>query len=217
MDEGTETLTRRVRALERQARWHRAAVAVGLALVAGAGLASGQGRRHPPAPELQARRFVLVNAEGAPLAALEPTADGGTRLALLARGGGARLSLALAADGAPSLVLADAAGQDRVRLEAGGEEARVSVAGKGRSAVTLANGGVAPRLALSDGAGNDRLWVALRLGSPAIQFLDPQGRARSGLTTFDDDGGVAVVSSTSRPTPGLVLYGKDREVVWSAP
>ena len=91
------------------------------------------------------------------------------------------------------------------------------MAGSGPLGGHLANGGIAPRLALADGEGKDRLWVALRLGSPALQFLDPQGVARSGLTTFSDDAGVAVVSSTGSASPGLVLYGKDRSIVWSAP
>ena len=77
--------------------------------------------------------------------------------------------------------------------------------------------GLVPRLALSDGAGGDRLWLAVRLGSPVLQFLDPGGVARTGLTTFNDDTGVAVISATDRSKPGLVLLGNDRSVVWSVP
>lgn len=217
MDERTDALARRVEALERQARRQRAALAAGLVLAAGGSLAFGQAPPRKPAPEVAARRFVLVADDGTPLAALEPAGDGAPRLALMGRDGTARLSVALTATGSPSVVLSDAAGRPRVILDAAGGEARVSVTGDGRSAVTLANGGVAPRLALADGAGNERLWLALRLGSPALQFLDPRGLARSGLTTFNDDAGVAVISGTDRSSPGLVLYGKDRTVVWSAP
>jgi hypothetical protein len=211
-----EDLTRRVQALERHARWQRAALVAGVLAVAATGLASAKGRR-PAAAELQAQRFVLVSAEGAPLAALEATADGTPRLALLARDGVARLALALAGNGSPSVVLADAAGNGRILLEAAPDESRVSVRGMGRTAVTLANGGVAPRLALADAAGNDRVWLAVRLGSPVLQFLDTHGMARTGLTSFDEDTGVAVISETDRSRPGLVLLGKDRGVVWSAP
>lgn len=217
MDQGNEALAARVAALERRARVQRGAAAACLALVAGAALARGQGASPVPAAEVRARRFVLVGADGRPLAALEATADGAPRLSLVSADGIARAALALAADGSPSISLADAAGRQRLLLEARGDEALVSVAGAGRSRAVLANGALAPRLTLADAAGNDRLWVALRLGSPALQFLDERGAARSGLTTFNDDAGVAVVSSTTPPTPGLVLHGKDRNVVWSAP
>jgi hypothetical protein len=217
MDERTEDLASRVRALERQARWQRAAAAAAVVTVAGAGLAFGQGRRRPPPAEVQALRFVLVNAEGAPLAALEATPEGAPRLSLQARDGVARLSLALAANGTPSVVLSDAAGGRRVALEAAPEESRVSVMGMGKTAVTLANGGVAPRVAVADASGQDRVWLAVRLGSPVLQFLDARGVARTGLSTFNDETGLAAVSETDRSRPGLVLLGKDRTVVWSAP
>jgi hypothetical protein len=217
MDERTEALSHRVQALERQGRRQRAAVAAGLVMVAGAALASGQGRRPAAPAELQARRFVLVSAAGTPMAALEATAEGTPRLALLAHDGVARLSLALAGTGSPSIVLTDAVGGPRVALEAKVEESRISVLGLGKTAVTLANGGVAPRVALSDSAGNDRVWLAVRLDSPVLQFLDAHGFARTGLTSFNDDTGLAVVSETDRSRPGLVLLGKDRTVVWSAP
>jgi hypothetical protein len=217
MDDVVEALARRATALERELRWHRAAVALGVALLAGTGLASGHAGSRAATPELQARRFVLVGADGAPLAALEPTADAASRLVLLGRAGAPRLTLALAADGSPSVALSDASGRPRVLLDAAGEEARVSVTGLDRSMVLLANGGIAPRLALLDTAGKERVWLALRLNSPALQFLDGRGVARSGLTTFNDDAGVAIISGTDGKSPGLVLYGKDRSIVWSAP
>jgi hypothetical protein len=41
--------------------------------------------------------------------------------------------------------------------------------------------------------------------------------ARTGITTFDDDTGLAVISGTDGTRPGLVLLGRDRTVAWSAP
>jgi hypothetical protein len=217
MDARTAELDCRVRALERQARWHRAAVAGGLALLAGAGLASGQGKRHPPAPELQARRFVLVSAEGVPLAALESTADGGPRLTMLSAGT-VRAELGLGPAGAPALRLLGPKGERRVALEASGEEAQVAVrSGADGSGAALSAGGIAPRLAVSDAKGNERLWLAVRLSSPVVQFLDERGMARTGLSTFNGDTGLSVVSQADGKTPGLVLLGKERTVLWSAP
>jgi hypothetical protein len=213
----------RLRALERSARRQRILTAGALGLALAALVTARQpgptvlAKTALPAPEIQARRFVLVGADGMALGALEAPAGGGPQLVLRDRSGATRASLILAPDGAPSLVLGDATGRARVRLAAGADEALVTVAGKDSSAVTLANGGVAPRLALADAKGNERLWVAIRLGSPAVQFLDTQGIARSGLTTFNDDAGLAIVSGTDKSSPGLVLYGKDRTIVWSAP
>lgn len=220
--EDRTALELRVRALERETRTQRvlsagALLALAIVLAGDQPGSTAHAKTNVPAPELQARRFVLVGAEGARLGVLEASATGGPQLVLFDREAGARATLMLAADGEPSLALSAAGGRDRVRLVAGSDEARVSLTGLGASAVTLANGGIAPRLALADANGNDRLWVALRLGSPALQFLDARGVARSGLTTFNDEAGVAVVSGSDKSDPGLVLYGKERTILWSAP
>lgn len=72
-------------------------------------------------------------------------------------------------------------------------------------------------VAVADGLGRERVWLAVRLGSPVLQFLDARGSAQTGLSTFNEDTGVAVVSATDRSRPGLVLLGRDGTVVWSAP
>jgi hypothetical protein len=223
MENRLEAVERRLRRIEREMRAYRAAAALSVLLLAGAGWsagradASGRARIREPQAELRARRFALVAPTGEPLATLDAVSGGGPRFVLSGPGGAPRLSLELAADGAPSLTLNDASGRQRVMLEAGPEEARVSVLGLGRSAVTLANGGVAPRLAVADSEGRDRVWLAVRLGAPVLQFLDAKGFAHAGLTTFNDDIGLAAISGTDRSQPGLVLLGKDRSVVWSAP
>jgi hypothetical protein len=122
------------------------------------------------------------------------------------------------AGGAPKLELRDASGKAGVVVEAGpAPRVWLAAGGQSRGGAALTTEGAVPRLSLQDAEGRDRLWVALRLGSPAVQFLNPAGLARSGLTTFNEDGGVAVISDAGGASPGLVLYGKERNIVWSAP
>jgi hypothetical protein len=156
--------------------------------------------------ERQARRWRLAALGALALAAASPRVAGPAQ----ARGPEAEVR-------AQRLVLVTREGRELAALEAADQGSRLTLAGPAQSRVTLASDATAPRLALADAAGHDRLWVALRLGSPAVQFLDPGGRARSGLTTFNDDSGVAVISGTTGSSPGLVLYGQDRTVKWSAP
>jgi hypothetical protein len=217
LQEQLDALARRIDVLERRIRIQRLAAAVAFVAAAG-GIALAQGdNAGAAAAEVRASRIALVGREGRTLAALEPAAGGGARLAFFGAGDATPMTLQVGADGAPSLRLADGAGFERIGLRVAGDEARVSVRGRGKTEVTLANDGIAPRVAISDAQGADRVWLAVRLGSPVMQFLDPRGIARTGLTTFNDDSGLAVISDTDRSRPGLVLLGKDRSVVWSAP
>lgn len=113
----------------------------------------------------------------------------------------------------------DANGHTLASLEptANGGGSRVSVSGAAKSAAALVADGLGPRLTVADSAGNDRAWLAVRVDSPVLQFLDPKGMARSGITTFNEDAGLAVVSGTDGSKPGLVLLGDKRSVIWSAP
>ena len=192
-------LEARVEALAREVRWTRRLLAA-LAVAGAIGLlaeSTQSAARPSPAPqEIRATRFALVDAAGATLGALEAGPDGMPRLVLSAAGTH-RATLRLAPGGAPSLELGSGTGN--------------------KGGATLTTEGGVPRLALADAEGRDRLWVALRLGSPAVQFLNGAGLARSGLTTFNDDAGVAVMSDAGGASPGLVLYGKERTIVWSAP
>ena len=221
MQEQLDALARRIDSLERRIRLQRGVAALSLMVVAGGGLAwahgGSAGRNEKAAQELRARRIALVGAEGRTLAALEPVSGGGARLTLLGAGDVPRISIEVGAEGTPSVVLNDASGGKRVALAVGTDDARVSVLGTGKASVSLVSDGIAPRLAVSDGAGSDRVWLAVRLGSPVLQFLDPRGMARTGITTFNDDMGLAVISGTDKSQPGLVLLGRDRNVVWSAP
>ena len=190
-----DALTRRIDRLERRLRIQRGALVLAGMIVAGGGVAWGSAAKSAkPLPEVRASRIALVAEDGRTLAALEPAASGGARLALY---GGAD---------AP-----------RVALEVTSDASRVSVNSGGKSAASLISDGLGPRLAVSDSAGNDRAWLAVRLDSPVLQFLDPKGMARSGITTFNEDSGLAVVSGTDGSKPGLVLLGDKRSVIWSAP
>jgi hypothetical protein len=218
MEQQLAEMAQRVGRLEREARCYRAVAGLAALLLAGGfSRPVGAAREARPPAEVSAQRFTLVSAAGEPRAVLESAIGAGPRLSLLALDRTPRLVFELAADGTPLLTLNAAGGERRVVLEAAADESRVSVLGMAKTAVTLANGGAAPRVAVADSAGQDRVWLAVRLGSPVLQFLDPKGMARTGLTTFNDDRGLTVISASDSSTPGLVLLGKDRNVVWSAP
>ena len=186
----------RVDALAREVRWTRRLLAAALGAGALAFTAAGTQSAASRPPEVRATRFTLVDTAGVERGALEVGPDGQPRLVLSASGA-PRATLRLGPGGVPALELRDAGG--------------------GRGGATLTTEGGVPRLALADAEGRDRLWVALRLGSPAVQFLNTAGLARSGITTFNDDAGVAVISDAGGASPGLVVYGKERTILWSAP
>lgn len=188
-----ERIEASLKTLSRELRWHRRGW-LGLLLAAGALTLAGAAK--PPAgQELRATKIVLTDPSGA-----------------------VRGTLGVEADGTAALRLSDAAGVERLSAVVSASGPSISVLEKdGKIAAKLLVESGVPRLALSDRTGSDRLWVALRLGSPALQFIAPDGVARSGLVTMNDDTGLAIVSGASGSVPGLVLYDKERKIVWSAP
>lgn len=188
-----EAVERRLHSLAREVAWHRrgwAAVFLAALAVAAAGAGSPKVEK-----EIQASRFTLVGS-----------------------GGTVRGSLGVEPDGSTALKLADSHGVERLAASVSDAGASLGLFERDRKiAAKLVVEGSVPRLALSDRTGNDRMWVALRLGSPAIQFISPDGIPRSGIATMNDDSGVAVISGIVSGTPGLVLYDKERKIVWSAP
>ena len=188
-----ERIEASLKALSRELRWHRRAWLL-LALAGGALAVSGAAGP-PAARELRATKVVLTDPSGA-----------------------VRGTLGVEADGTPALRLNDAAGVERLAAAVSGAGPSVSLyAGDRKSAVKLVVESGVPRLALSDPTGTDRLWAAVRLGSPVVQFIAPDGAPRCGLATMNDDRGLAIVTGSKEPEPGLVLYNKDRKIVWSAP
>lgn len=105
---------------------------------------------------------------------------------------------------APGAFEATTAGLPRLTLSSGGTL---------RAELALEAGGT-PSLRLLGPTGERRI---ARLGSPVVQFLDEKGFARTGLSTFNADTGVAVISQADGKTPGLVLLGKGRTGLWSVP
>lgn len=194
MNESNDVLRQRIEDLTRQMRWHRRGLLTLIALGLGT-LLTGQAQRPAAPEEVRARRFVLTDAAGTSVGSWSLEGDGGALFQMADPRSPQRLSLSLGAGG-PLVVL---------------------IAPDGKRAASLAIGEASPRLALSDKKGIERLWVALRNDSPAIQFFDGGHVARSGLTTFNDERGVAVISESDATSHGLVLYGKNRDVVWSAP
>ena len=188
-----ERIEASLEALSGELRWHRRAW---LALVLAGGTVALAGAGESPAGrELRVTRIVLTDPAGA-----------------------VRGTLGVEADGTPALRLSDAAGVERLAALVSATGPSIAVLEKDRkiAARLVVEGGV-PRLAISDRTGSDRLWIALRLGSPAIQFIAPDGVARSGLVTMNDDTGVAFVSAATATVPGLALYDKEKKVVWSVP
>ena len=182
-----------VNALSRELRWHRRAWL--LLLLAGGAVALAGAAGPPAGAELRATKIVLTDPSGA-----------------------VRGTLGVEADGTPALRFFDETGAERLAALVSATGSSVSVLEKDRkTAAKLMVEGGAPRVALTDRTGTDRLWVAVRLGSPVIQFLAPDGVARSGLVTMNDDTGIAFISGSTSTVPGLALYDKNRKIVWSAP
>jgi hypothetical protein len=84
----------------------------------------------------------------------------------------------------------------------------------------------APSFILSDASGKTRVSLDLYDNQPALQLLDERMQKRAVLSTVPD-GGVGLFLYGSKggsravlhtlETPTLVLVGKDRRVLWSAP
>jgi hypothetical protein len=128
-------------------------------------------------------------------------------------------SLAVTAAGTPVMKLADASGRPRLVAGVLGTDVSLALtAAESRLSAVLAVDGDSPRLALADSTGTERLWAAVRKDSPVIQFFGRDRVARSGLATINDDKGVALMSESTGPGfPGVVLYGKEQKLLWSAP
>ena len=194
MHEPIEILGKRIDDLTRQLRWQRRILVILVTLGVGVFL-TGQAPVPDSPDELRARRFALTD-----------------------RAGAVRGTWGIEPDGTALFQLADARGPQRLSLSLGvGGPSVVLLAPDGKRSASLTVSAESPRLALSDKQGAERLWLALRNDSPALQFFDAGHVARSGLTTFNDDRGVAVVSESDGTSHGLILYGKNRDIIWSAP
>jgi ABC-type amino acid transport substrate-binding protein len=187
--------------------------------------------------------LVLAGADERPRATLGVSAAGAPALTLHDEGGRGRatlgidqadttflrlsgradvlpgLAVAIPAAGPRVFSLADAQGRPRLLAAAADEETSLTLRDRGtESAVAVVAAAEDSRLAILDAQGVDRLWAAVRRQSPVLQFFNARRAPTSGLATFNDDAGVAVMSRSTGPSdPGLALFGKKPGVLWSAP
>ena len=194
MNEQIEILTQRLDRVERHNRAYRR-VGAALLILGGAVLLLNQAPAAAAKDEVRARSFVLVDAKGTQRAALGIAKNGDATLSFYDKEARSRLTVGIL-DDEPTMFLTD---QNR------------------KAGVMLATDADTPRLVLVDKTGRERVWVAVRADSPVLQFFDKNRVARSGLTTFNDDTGVSIMSEGGGGKPGVVLYDKERKIVWSAP
>ena len=122
--------------------------------------------------EVQARKFVLVDANKNPRAGLSVDKDG-PRLSLLDENGKSRARLAVAKDG-PRLSLRDENGKTRVRL----------------SVAQFTSG--QPALCLMDENGKDRILLDMSKDGLGLRLLDENGKTRALLAISKDRASIAL-------------------------
>lgn len=144
--------------LERQHRRWQLLGGSALALLGLAVLLGATGSKEIKAlEEIRAKRFVLVDAHGAPRGGLHVGTDGKSRVILTDQMGTPHAVLFVEASGAPGLVLYDQAG--------------------GRRATFLVDTDHAPALVLTDGAGATRAKLFVRPeGSASLALYDQTGK-----------------------------------------
>jgi hypothetical protein len=227
----------RLEKLERQNRRMKLA-GLGAMVIAGAFVLMGQASGPRTPPEVRAKSFVLVDANGE------------TR---------ARLYMSASAKG-PELDLLDAKGNPRVVLGASGTSGGLDLLdAKGNERLTLDGPPIGPALVLSDANGNTRAEMDAFSDSPELDLYDASGKPRAGLGAWPEGPGLKLYDANGKPRAGLavtsdgptlglddangfktrigvtglvtpatgethktsaasiVLFGKDRKVLWSAP
>jgi len=205
------TIECRLEKLERQNRRMKLA-GLGAFVIAGTLLLMGQARPVQPST-IRGNRFVLVDAQGQERAVIEMY-KGGPVLALCN------------ANKNPSAVLST--------LSLIGD---LSLCGANRQARALdAFSAAGPSLALYDAHGTPRAQLGVSWGYSGLTLSDVNGKTRAGLHAFsggpmldlyDASGFEAIVGSTDVLTStgethetsaaSIVLFGKDKKVLWSAP
>jgi hypothetical protein len=237
----------RLEKLERQNRRMKLA-GLGAVVIAGAfvlmGQASGPGSDWKTVsggpPEVRAKSFVLVDANGETRARLYMSAPAkGPELDLLDAKGNPRVELAVTSNG-PALQLNDASGNPRAELGAapnGPGLILYDANGKLRAELAAAPNG--PGLILGDANGNTEAWLegASNGPGPGLALYDANGKLRAELGVWQDGPALQLndasgfethIGVTDLVTPAngethktsaasIVLFGKDRKVLWSAP
>jgi hypothetical protein len=202
----------RLENLERQNRRMKLA-GLGAMVIAGAFVLMGQARLVHPST-ITATKFVLVDSQGRQRATLDMY-KGSPILGLFDANGNMRVVLSALPEG-PGLALSDAKGNTRAEMDAFSDS---------------------PELALSDAKGNTRVMLSALPEGPGLALYDAKGNTRAGMDAFSDrpelalsdaSGFVTDIGVTGLVTPAtgethktsaasIVLFGKDRKVLWSAP
>ncbi len=188
----------RLERLERANRRWQIVVSVFVLLSVGVVLMGAEHAKAPPvAEELRARTFLLVDAQGMPLARLGYLPHGGVGLGLYDKGRQSRVLLSMDDDGASSLSLY-------------GKE------GRGGALVAVNESG-ATSLRLLDTNWKNRLVLATwPNGAPFLQMADREGKDRI-LLGYTDLRITATGSLVERSSPALLLFNPDETVLWRAP
>jgi hypothetical protein len=201
----------RLEKLERQNRRMKLA-GLGAMVIAGAFVLMGQASGPRTPPEVRAKSFVLVDANGETRARLYMSASGkGPELDLLDAKGNERLTL----DG-PGLTLYDVNGKLRAVLAAGSNGTALQLDdanGKVRAHLGVLSD--EPGLDLNGADGKSSAWLLALSDGPILDLNDASG--------FETDIGVtglvtpATGETHKTSAASIVLFGKDRKVLWSAP
>lgn len=151
----------------------------------------------PIAEEIRARTFVLVDAQGVPLARLGYLPHGGIGLGLYDKGHQSRVLVSIDDDGASSLSLYGRGGQ-------GG--ALLSVSASGATSLRLLDANWKNRLVLAT-------WPN---GAPFLQMADREGKDRI-LLGYTDLRVTATGTLVERSSPSLLLFDQREAILWRAP
>jgi hypothetical protein len=205
----------RLEKLERQNRRMKLA-GLGAVVIAGAFVLMGQASGPRTPPEVRAKSFVLVDANGETRARLYMSASGkGPELDLLDAKGNPRVVLGANSEG-PWLALYDANGKPRAWLIVTSDGPRLDLtSADGKSSAGLVASSDGPGLDLNGADGKSSAWLLALSDGPILDLNDASG--------FETDIGVtglvtpATGETHKTSAASIVLFGKDRKVLWSAP
>jgi hypothetical protein len=227
----------RLEKLERQNRRMKLA-GLGAMVIAGAFVLMGQASGPRTPSEVRAKSFVLVDANGETRARLYMSASAnGPELTLLDAKGNERLTLYGPPIG-PTLALSDANGEVRAGLAVTSDRPWLTLYdAKGNPRVVLDANSEGAGLALSDANGEVRAGLAVTSDGPGLVLSDANEKPQAGLAVTSDGAGLQLndpsgfetdIGVTDLITPAtdethktsaasIVLFGKDKKVLWSAP
>jgi hypothetical protein len=203
----------RLEKLERQNRRMKLA-GLGAVVIAGAFVLMGQASGPRTPPEVRAKSFVLMDANGETRARLYMSAKA-PMLELFDANGKPRAGLGVTSDG-PELDLYDAKGNPRAEMDAFSDGPGLDLAdANGKVRAQLAVNSDGPILDLNGADGKSSAWLIVPSDGPWLQLNDANG--------FETDIGVtdlvtpATGETHKTSAASIVLLGKDRKVLWSAP